>query len=126
MRSMAKDLTTSEISRQNILNNPVALPRIREALDISPLEFKGVLYITKQMAAEFYGVDGRTIERTLNANEEELRRNGYVVLRGNELKEFKLRFGSDINVATKTTVLGIFDFRSCQCAASGREKENRR
>ncbi len=28
---MAKDLTTSEISRQNILNNPVALPRIREA-----------------------------------------------------------------------------------------------
>ncbi len=99
---MAKDLTTSEISRQNILNNPVALPRIREALDISPLEFKGVLYITKQMAAEFYGVDERTIERTLNANEEELRRNGYVVLRGNELKEFKLRFGSDINVATKT------------------------
>ena len=109
---MAKDLTTSEISRQNILNNPVALPRIREALDITPLEFKGVLYITKQMAAEFYGVDERTIERTLNANEEELRRNGYVVLRGNELKEFKLRFGSDINVATKTTVLGIFDFRS--------------
>jgi hypothetical protein len=109
---MAKDLTTSEISRQNILNNPVALPRIREALDITPLEFKGVIYITKQMAAEFYGVDERTIERTLNANEEELRRNGYVVLRGNELKEFKLRFGSDINVATKTTVLGIFDFRS--------------
>ena len=126
MRSMAKDLTTSEISRQNILNNPVALPRIREALDISPLEFKGVLYITKQMAAEFYGVDERTIERTPNANEEELRRNGYVVLRGNELKEFKLRFGSDINVATKTTVLGIFDFRSWQRAASGREQENRR
>ena len=65
-------------------------------------------------------------KRFNDANEEELRRNGYVVLRGNELKEFKLRFGSDINVATKTTVLGIFDFRSWQRAASGREKENRR
>jgi hypothetical protein len=28
------------------------------------------------------------------------------------LKEFKLRFASDIGVATKTTVLGLFDFRS--------------
>jgi len=109
---MAKDLTTSEISRQNILNNPVALPRIREAIDIKPLEYKGVLYVTKQMAADYYGVDERTIERTLSANEEEIKRNGYTVLKGNELKEFKLRFGSDIDVATKTTVLGIFDFRS--------------
>ena len=31
---MAKDLTTSAIERQNILNNPVALPRIQEALGV--------------------------------------------------------------------------------------------
>ena len=82
---MAKDLTTSEISRQNILNNPVALPRIREALEIKPLEYKGMLYITKQMAADFYEVDLRTIENCLSANEDELRKNGYSIWKGNSL-----------------------------------------
>ena len=109
---MTKDLTTSEISRQNILNNPVAMPRIREALDIKPLEFNGVLYITRQMAADFYEVDLRTITNCLNANEEELKKNGYKVLQGKELKDFKLRFGKEIDFPTKTTVLGVFDFRS--------------
>ena len=49
---MAKDLTTSAIDRQNILNNPLALPKIQEALKIKPLEFKGRLVLTKQMVAE--------------------------------------------------------------------------
>lgn len=109
---MAKDLTTSEISRQNILNNPVALPRIREALEIKPLEFNGVLYVTRQMAADFYEVDLRTITNCLNANEDELKKNGYRVLQGKELKDFKLKFGKEIDFPTKTTVLGVFDFRS--------------
>ena len=109
---MAKDLTTSEISRQNILNNPVALPRIRKALDIKPLEFKGVLYITKQMAADFYEVDLRTIENCLSANEDELRKNGYSIWKGNSLKEFKLHFAPEIDFGSKITQLGLFDFRS--------------
>ena len=109
---MAKDLTTSAISRQNILNNPVALPRIREALEIKPLEFEGVLYITKQMAADFYGVDVRTIENCLANHESELRNNGYVVLTGDKLKAFKHHFDSEIDFGIKTVRLGIFDFRS--------------
>ena len=109
---MAKDLTTSEISRQNILNNPVALPRIREALEIKPLEYNGVLYVTKQMAADFYEVDLRTIENCLSANENELQKNGYRVLTGKELKEFKLRFDTEIDFGIKTVRLGVFDFRS--------------
>lgn len=109
---MAKDLTTSAISRQNILNNPVALPRIQEALEVKPLEFEGRYVLTKQMVADYYEVDERTIERFLAANEDELTRNGYFLCKGNSLKDFKLRFASDINVATKTTVLGLFDFRS--------------
>lgn len=109
---MAKDLTTSEISRQNILNNPVALPRIREALEIKPLEFNGVLYITKQMAADFYGVDLRTITNCLNAHEEELKRNGYRVIKGKELKEFKLLYVKENDFPNKMPQLGLFDFRS--------------
>ena len=109
---MAKDLTTSEISRQNILNNPIALPRIREALEIKPLEYKGVLYVTKQMAADFYEVDLRTIENCLSANENELHKNGYKVLTGEELKDFKSRFDTEIDFGIKTVRLGVFDFRS--------------
>ena len=109
---MAKDLTTSQIDRQNILNNGVALPRIQKALEIRPLEFEGRYVLTKQMVADYYEVDERTIERFLEANKEELEHNGYFLCKGNSLKEFKLRFASDIDVATKTTVLGLFDFRS--------------
>lgn len=47
---MAKDLTTSAIDRQYILNNPMALPKIKEMLDVRFLDFKGTLYVTKQMA----------------------------------------------------------------------------
>ena len=109
---MAKDLTTSEISRQNILNNPVALPRIREALDIRPLEYQGALYMTKQMAADFYGVDLRTITNCLNAHEEELKKNGYRVIKGKELKEFKLLYVKENDFPNKMPQLGVFDFRS--------------
>ena len=90
----------------------MALPRIREALDIKPLEFNGQFVLTKQMVADYYEVDVRTIERQLVANEEELFSNGYKVLTGNLLKEFKLQYQTDIDVGQKTKALGIFDFRS--------------
>lgn len=109
---MAKDLTTSAIDRQNILNNPMALPKIQEALDVKFLEFKGRYVVTKQMVAEYYDVEERTIERILKANEEEIRNNGYNVLKGEELKEFRSRYVGDIDVAHKAVNLGVFDFRS--------------
>lgn len=111
---MAKDLTTSAIDRQNILNNPMALPKIKEMLDVRFIDFKGTLYVTKQMAARFYEVDERTVTNCLNANGEELRRNRYRLLQGDELKEFKQSFGQEIDFPTKTTILGVFDFRSFQ------------
>lgn len=109
---MAKDLTTSEIDRQNILNNPVALPKIRESLDANFLEFQGQYVITRQKVAEYYGVDIRTLTNCLNNYEQELASNGYRVLQGDDLKEFKSAFGKEIDFPTKTTVLGVFDFRS--------------
>lgn len=109
---MAKDLTTSALDRQNILNNSVALPRIKEGLGVAVLEFDGQFVLTKQMVADFYEVDIRTITNILNANEEELKHNGYKTLTGNSLKEFKLRLGKEIDFPSKTTILGIFDFRA--------------
>lgn len=109
---MIQDLTSSQIDRQNILNNKYALQTIQQNLDIQFVNFKGTLYVTKQQAAEFYEVDNSTIKRCLSANESELRYNGYKILQGNDLKDFKLEFGRVINEPTKTTLLGVFDFRS--------------
>ena len=109
---MAKDLTTSKIDRQNILNNPVALPKIRESLDVDFVQFQGQYVITRQKAAEYYGVDIRTLTNCLSHYEQELVSNGYRVLQGEALKEFKSALGKEIDFPTKTTVLGVFDFRS--------------
>ena len=79
---------------------------------VRALEFEGRYVLTKQMAADFYGVDLRTIENCLASYEDELRNNGYTVLKGNELKEFKLHFDAEIDFGIKTVRLGIFDFRS--------------
>ena len=109
---MAKDLTTSVIDRQNILNNPLALPKIMESLDVDFIKFQGQYVITRQMAAEYYDVDIRTLTNCLNKYEQELTSNGYRVLQGKALKEFKSALGKEMDFLTKTTVLGIFDFRS--------------
>ena len=64
------------------------------------------------MVADFYGVDTSTIDRYLSTNSDELKHNGYILCKGKALKEFKLRFAHLINEASKTTQLGLFNFRS--------------
>lgn len=56
---MRKDLTNSQIDRQNILNNEFAIEE--------------KYYFTKSMLADFYDVDIRTIERYVRNNIDELR-----------------------------------------------------
>ena len=109
---MAKDLTTSAIERQNVLNNNLAIPRIQNALDIEAYHFEGKYYLTKQMVADFYEVDSRTIDNYLSSHEDELKHNGYFLCKGKRLKELKLQFAPVINVGSKTTQLGLFNFRS--------------
>lgn len=113
---MAKDLTTFAIDRQNILNNPMALPKIQDALNMKFYEFQGRYVITKQMVAAYYDVKERTIERILKVNEVEIRNNGYSVLKGEELKDFRSRYVGDIDVGIKTVNLRIFDsWNFCIC-----------
>ena len=112
---MSKDLTNSRLDRQNILNNEIAIEEIKEKSGIEGILWNGKTYITREMTASFFEVDIRTISRYLEQNSEELSANGYEVLRGNKLKSFMAaakEFGKDINVPTKTTVLGVFDFRA--------------
>jgi len=116
---MAKDLTTSQIDRQNILNNQFAIDEIRSTSNIKGILFEEKLYLTKSMVAAFFEVDIRTIERYVAANIDELMQNGYEVLKGSRLKEFiKLikefdEPGIDLgSISSKTTQLAIFDFKS--------------
>lgn len=112
---MPKDLTTSRLDRQNILNNEIAVEEIQEKSRIEGIVWNQKLYFTREMTANFFEVDIRTITRYIDQFNNELVENGYEVLKGKKLKEFKetaQAYGKDINVPTKTTVLGIFDFRS--------------
>ena len=107
-----KDLTISNIERQNVLNNRFAVSKVQEHLDIEGMLFEGEYRFTKKMVADFYQVDTSTIDRYLQSNSEELKHNGYILCKGKHLKELKLQFAPVINVGSKTTQLGLFNFRS--------------
>jgi len=107
-----KDLTNSHIDRQNILNNQYALSKIQEYVGLPGMLFNGEYRFTKEMVADFFEIDTRTVDRYLEQFDPELKHNGYVLSKGKSLKEFKLQFAHVINVGSKTTQLGLFNFRS--------------
>jgi len=107
-----KDLTNSNIERQNILNNRYALERIQKYVGLPAILFEGEYWLTKQMVADFFEVDISTVDRYLEKHADELQHNGYVLMRGKRLKNIRLEFAPVINVGSKTTQLGLFNFRS--------------
>ena len=110
---MAKDLTESSHDRQNILNNRYALQQAEQHLALGGVIFDEETVFTKAQVMELYEVSDSTIEKYLVSHAEELKANGYTVLKGKKLKEFKtLLDGTVINYGTKTSVLGVFNFRA--------------
>jgi hypothetical protein len=88
-----KDLTQSAIDRQNILNNSQAVEKIQSYVGLTGLLYEGEYLFTSKMVANFFQVDLSTIKRTLENFEDEIKHNGYRVLKGQKLKEFKDLFG---------------------------------
>jgi len=114
---MSKNLTNSSIDRQNILNNPYALQEIEKATQIQGIPFEEKTIVLKEQVAVFFEVTPRTIENYIKKYGEELRQNGYEVLRGKRLKTLKLAIsGMDVNetdfVNIRAPMIGVFDFRS--------------
>jgi len=113
---MSKDLTNSSIHRQNILNNPYALQEIEKATHITGIPFEGKTVVLKEQVAAFFEVTPRTVDNYIEKYGEELRLNGYEVLRGMRLNTLKSAISAqgdhETDFVTKTTVLGIFDFRA--------------
>lgn len=110
---MSSDLTSSPIDRQNVLNNRYALEKIEHHLALGGLEFDGDSWLTKQQLVMIFEVSESTIEKYLASHDGELKANGYRILKGTKLKEFKgLSDGAVIYYGTKTSVLGVFNFRA--------------
>lgn len=124
---MAKSLTNSSIDRQNVLNNKYALQEIQKAAGMQGVVFENEIKFLKSQLASFFEIDERTIERYLVKHGSELKHNGYEILKGKRLKEFKLalsqiyvtdtnvgdiNFGGDINVDIKVPTIGIFNFKA--------------
>ena len=110
---MPNDLTNSQIDRQNVLNNKIVLKEIAEHLELGGLEFEGDSFFTKQHLMDLFEVSDRTIERHIKKFSDELKHNGYQVLRGSKLNTFKeLLSGTVTDDGTKTTVMGVFNFRA--------------
>lgn len=115
---MSKDLTNSEVDRQNILNNPYALAEIEKAAGIRGIPFEGKTVVLKDQVAAFFEVTVRTVENYLEQNAEELAQNGYEVLKGKRLQELKLAIQglddpeTDFGNISKAPQLAAFDFRA--------------
>ena len=113
---MAKDLISSSLARQNILNNKYAIQEIQTAVGIQGVLFENEYRFTKKQLAEFFEVTERTIDNCLEKNEKELAKNGYEVLKGNRLMDFKLVISkmadNENDFVIKTVRLGIFNFRA--------------
>lgn len=110
---MAKDLTSSLRDRQNILNNRYALEKIEEYLGLGGTYYDEELLFTKQQLIEIFGISESTIEKYLSSHNDELKTNGYRVLRGRKLRDFKALMDATVtDYGTKTTVLGVFTFRA--------------
>lgn len=115
---MPKDLTTSAVDRQNVLNNPYALAEIERAAGVQGIPFEGKTVVLKEQVAAFFEVTVRTVENYLEQNADELSRNGYEVLKGARLRSLKDAIAgldvpeTDFGNISKTPQLGVFDFRA--------------
>lgn len=110
---MSGDLTTSPHERQNILNNRFALQAAEQHLALGGVVYQGQPVFTKQQVMALFDISEATVERYIASHGDELRTNGYTLLKGKKLKDFKdLSGGALTDEGTKTSVLGLFSFRA--------------
>lgn len=116
---MARDLTTSQVDRQNILNNEKAVAEIQSQTGLQGIMFENRLRFTKAMVASFFEVDIRTIERYVSDNTAEITANGYEVIKGKRLKDFlNCVMEQDVpdinvgNISNRTPQIALFDFKA--------------
>lgn len=114
---MKRSLVDSQVDRKNILNNKIAIKEIEKVYDMKGMLFEGIYYYANQDIADFFDIDLRTVERYIEENRDELISNGFKVIRGKELKEFREQvelqdFVTDNVVGHKVRNLSLSTFRT--------------
>jgi hypothetical protein len=116
---MTKNLTNSQLDRQNILNNPFALQEMSSQIDLKGVVFNDQIWFTTEQVANYFEVTTRTIRNYLENYELELKQNGYKIFTGKDLEIAKSMLGKESSFLTPemknikvSTVLGMFNFRS--------------
>ncbi|MEO7905127.1 MAG: DNA-binding protein [Candidatus Saccharimonadales bacterium] len=109
---MKRELVDSAIDRKNVLNDSFAVSTLQQQLGVKGVLFQGEYRFTTQQVAEFYEVSVRTVRRYLSESNDELRESGYIDLENEALDLWKSQFGSDTDVTTKLTRLGLFNFKA--------------
>lgn len=119
-----KNLTVSQIERGNILNNNFAVKEMYESLGFIGVMFEGKFRFTRNMVINYFAVEERTIDRYLSQYSQELTQNGYEILTGHRLRQFKNLHVTDMNVGDmvedtenqlvneKAPSIGIFTFKA--------------
>ena len=108
----SKQLSTSALDRQNILNNPYAVNAIQDQIGIKGMTIDGEYKFTLQQMADFYEVSIRTINRYMSSYAEELASNGYEILSGKKLEEAKQQLSSEDGNVTNVGRLSVVNFRA--------------
>lgn len=95
---MKYELTESQVARQNMLNNQYALEELSYHLEFEGVTLDDQTLFTKPMVADLLDVDVRTIDRYIARFGDELKANGYQIIKGKVLKDLKKKYVDDINV----------------------------
>lgn len=113
---MKYELTESLVARQNMLNNQYALEELSHHLEFEGITLEGQALFTKPMVANLLDVDVRTIDRYIARFGDELKANGYQIIKGKILKDLKKKYVDDTNVVDildpKAPSIGAFSFRA--------------
>ncbi len=111
---MSKDLTNSQIDRQNILSNPCALEEVETPVGINGNSFESRSVLPEKQVAAFLAIKPRTVDNDLKNVADEPRQNGYALVRGKLLQQLKLSrqatFDDEAHFVTKTTIPRMLDF----------------
>lgn len=84
-----KDLENSIIDRKNVLNNKLAVSLLENEYKFKGYIFQNEVCFLKSQVVDIFNTDIRTIEKIIEVNYNELKDNGYEILKGNKLDDFK-------------------------------------
>lgn len=110
---MSKDLTNSQIDRQNILSNPCALAEVETPVGINGNSFESRSVLPEKQVAAFLAIKPRTVDNDLKNVADEPRQNGYALIRRKRLQQLKVSrqatFGHEAHFVTKTAIPRMLD-----------------